>query len=210
MSKRAVAIIDYGMGNLASVKKAFEKIGADAMITRDKAVISGASLIILPGVGAFGDGMKNLSTYGLVDILTHCVLEKKIAFLGICLGMQLLAEHGQEFGDHTGLGWIQGDVQQLSVEAPLRLPHIGWNDIEIMNTTSLFENIIDLNFYFDHSFALESTNPSTVLATCTYGHRFAAVIKKGNITAVQFHPEKSQDSGLQFLKNVIDQEYAKS
>jgi len=195
-----VAVIDYGMGNVASVLKALEKIGVPAVLTADHDEIRKATHIILPGVGAFGDGIKNLSERGLIELLTSEVVEKKKPFLGICLGMQLLGTKGYEFGEHQGLGWIDGSVIKFDIDPTLRLPHIGWNNITAKPGSKLFENIPDQNFYFVHSFHLVPTDPSCISATCEYGIKFAAAIEHENIMATQFHPEKSQESGLAVLK----------
>ena len=188
------------MGNVASVKKAFEKIGAQVKISNSKKDIEKAEYLVLPGVGAFGDGIKNLTKFYLVDILNKAVLIDKKPFLGICLGMQLLADKGLEFGTHQGLGWIKGEVVKL--KSP-RLPHIGWNNIKIIKN-DLFQDIPDDNFYFVHSYVLKPKNKSITTSTCKYGAEFPASIQYGNIFATQFHPEKSQLSGLKVLDNFLN------
>jgi len=199
---KTVAIIDYDMGNVASVEKAFQKIGARTLITYQKPEIEAADAIVLPGVGAFGDGMKNLVLRGLVSVLNQTVLAGKKPFLGICIGMQLLATKGFEFGEHQGLGWIEGETEKLETGGK-RLPHIGWDDVVWQDSEPLFTGVSDHNFYFDHSFALKPTDPSVTIAHCDYGGQFAAAVRKDNIIATQFHPEKSQQSGLQFLSNFL-------
>ncbi len=198
-----VVIIDYKMGNVASVAKALNKLGYKNKLSNKKTDIQKATHLILPGVGAFGDGIKNLIELGLVDILNKKIIEQKTPFLGICLGMQLLAERGLEFGTHKGLGWIKGDVVKL--KAP-RLPHIGWNNIKILNK-NILHDIPDNNFYFVHSYILKPKNKSIVSATCKYGMGFPAVMQQKNIFATQFHPEKSQLAGLKVLENFINFKY---
>ncbi|MCD4761437.1 imidazole glycerol phosphate synthase subunit HisH [bacterium] len=198
-----ILIIDYNMGNVASVKKAFKKISSEAIISKDKEKIKKAKYIVLPGVGAFGDGMKNLKKFDLIEPLYKKVIKEKTPFLGICLGMQLLAEKSFEFGEHHGLGWIRGEVIKLNTKKNLRLPHIGWNDIKIKQKNKIFKNITDYNFYFVHSYRLIPDNKSIITSTCQYGDEFASSIQQNNIFATQFHPEKSQITGLQLLKNFL-------
>ncbi len=196
---KKVTIIDYGMGNVASVKKAFEKVGAQVKISNSKKDIEGAEYLVLPGVGAFGDGMKNLIKLNLVDLLNKAVIKDGKPFFGICLGMQLLAETGREFGAHSGLGWIKGETVKL--KSP-RLPHVGWNNINILKK-DIFQNIPDDNFYFVHSYVLKPKNKFITTSTCKYGTAFPASIQYKNIYATQFHPEKSQLAGLKVLENFL-------
>ena len=199
---KTIAIIDYRMGNVASVEKALRAIGAHTITTYQKAEIEKADALILPGVGAFGDGMRNLVSLGLINLLNQEVRYAKKPFLGICIGMQLLASKGFEFGEHDGLGWVEGSTIKLDSN-DVRLPHIGWNDIKMKADDELFKNIPDNDFYFDHSFHFKPKNSSLISATCTYGEEFAAAVHQNNIYAVQFHPEKSQYSGLQVLRNFL-------
>ena len=199
---KTIAIIDYRMGNVASVEKALRAIGAHTITTYQKAEIEKADALILPGVGAFGDGMRNLVSLGLINLLNQEVRYAKKPFLGICIGMQLLASKGFEFGEHDGLGWVEGSTIKLDSN-DVRLPHIGWNDIKMKADDELFKNIPDHDFYFDHSFHFRPKNSSLISATCTYGEEFAAAVHQNNIYAVQFHPEKSQYSGLQVLRNFL-------
>lgn len=200
-----VGIIDYKMGNVASVKKAFDKIGAKNMLSNNAEEILNASHLVLPGVGAFGDGMENLRNLNLIDLLNDAVITQRKPFLGICLGMQLIAEKGYEFGINKGFGWIKGEAVKLDTSGNLRLPHIGWDNIEIKNNSLLFKNIPNnSDFYFVHSFHLKCNDASIITSICDYGKKFAASIQKDNIFAVQFHPEKSQEKGLQILKNFIE------
>src|SRR3989338_251368 len=203
MLANKIVIINYRMGNVASVQKGFKKIGAETILSHEKNDIENADYLVLPGVGAFGDGMKNLKELGLIEILNNRVLHEKTPFLGICLGMQLLATTGYEFAETPGLGWIKGKVIKLSVPEKFRLPHVGWDDIEIKRDTLLLQNIPGQNFYFVHSYHLAPYDASVVTSICTYGQDLAATIEKGNIYATQFHPEKSQTSGLMVLKNFL-------
>lgn len=198
-----VIIVDYNMGNVASVSKALTFLGVPNIISGVRQDIERATHLILPGVGAFGDGMKNLRAQGLIPILRKKVYEDKTPFLGICLGMQLLAQTGTEFGRHEGLGWVKGEVVKLRGDGDLRLPHIGWNNVVVRNQDALFQNIPDDNFYFVHSYHLVCTDSGVISAACSYGQTFAAALHQDNIFAVQFHPEKSQMAGLQVLRNFL-------
>lgn len=198
-----IVIVDYGMGNVASVKNALASLGHEASISDRPEDFSRATHIILPGVGAFPDGMEQIQKRGLVGVLTREVLEKKKPFLGICLGMQLMAQVGEEAGGARGLGWIAGVTRRLRVGEENRLPHIGWNDVAIAPRATLFRGITSPVFYFVHSYALEPDDSQDSVATCTYGETFAVAVEKENIFGVQFHPEKSQKSGLAVLENFI-------
>lgn len=199
-----VAIVDYGLGNLRSVAGAVRKIGFEPYITADTAVLARATHLILPGVGAFGDGMRNLHDRGLVDVLTSLVLEQQRPILGICLGAQLFARSSEEFGHHEGLGWVAADVTHLTPAGGLRLPHIGWNECTVTRLSSLFDGIpTSALFYFVHSFRLVCDDPAIVCGTCDYGGPFTAAVHVGNVVATQFHPEKSQEHGLRLLKNFL-------
>ena len=206
MSNNSVAIIDYKMGNLRSVQKAFQKIGCDAIITNEKELIQNASKIVLPGVGAFKDGMKNLKELELIDVLQTEVREKKKPFLGICLGMQLLATKSYEDGEYNGLGWIDAEVVKFdfhSLSSKLKIPHVGWNDIHLKNNSPLFSGIEDEDdFYFVHSYHFV-TQEDIVTSVTNYGYDFITSIQKENIFASQFHPEKSQTMGLKILENFV-------
>ncbi len=200
-------IIDYGMGNLRSVANAFEAIGCAVMISNTPADLRIADGIVLPGVGAFGDGMKNLQSAGWIDSLEEEVRQKRKPFLGICLGMQLLAATGTEHGDHNGLNWIPGIVKKiLGKEHKIRVPHIGWNDVSFIKKEGLYKNMGDSQtFYFVHSYMLVPENPAIVSGVCSYGVDFAASVETDNIFATQFHPEKSHKAGLAVLKNFLNQ-----
>ena len=199
-----VAVIDYGLGNVTSVMGALEKLGFEGAVTDRHDELAAADKLILPGVGAFGDGMANLHKRGLVDILTHLVMEKKKPVLGICLGFQLLAQESDEFGSHKGLGWVKGRVHRLVPPDPaLRVPHVGWNDLEQTQKSLLYRDVPrDSLFYYVHSFAL-SPDPAYTVGTCTHGETFAAVLQAGNVYGAQFHPEKSQQAGLTLLGNFL-------
>lgn len=195
-----IAIIDYGMGNVGSVKNALAFLGAEATVTADAAEIGRASHIILPGVGAFGDGMRALLDAGLVEIIRRHAVEFKKPFLGICLGMQLLATEGEEGGCCAGLNLIPGRVRHFQVdEEAYRVPHMGWNDVSIHPGARLFDGIDPLVFYFVHSYVFVPSDPSVIAATCEYGEPFAASLQADNLYGTQFHPEKSQASGLALL-----------
>lgn len=201
-----IAIIDYDMGNLRSVSKAFEKVGADSVVTRQPSAILDASHVVLPGVGAFRDCMKNLEEYGLVEPIKKAINSGK-PFLGICLGLQLLFDEGQEFGTEKGLGIIRGKVVRFPSDMKegnesLKVPHMGWNSIKFKKLSRIFEGIPDDSyFYFVHSFHVMPDDKEVILASTGYGLEFASAIEKDNIIACQFHPEKSQAIGLKVLKN---------
>jgi glutamine amidotransferase len=200
-----IGIIDYGLGNLTSVAGAVEKVGFKPVISADARVLGDCEKLILPGVGAFGDGMKNLRDRGLVEPLARMVTKAGKPILGICLGFQLLARTSQEFGKHEGLGWIDADVVPLDpADAKLRVPHVGWNELYQTRASVLFDDVPDEGlFYYVHSFKLRPAKPDVVIGECDYGGRFAAAVQKGAIFGTQFHPEKSQRHGLTLLKNFL-------
>jgi imidazole glycerol-phosphate synthase subunit HisH len=199
-----VALIDYGSGNLRSAQKALARAGAQVAVTSDPAVVARASRIVLPGVGAFGDCMAGLGSLpGMIETLGETVLRRGTPFLGICVGMQLLARVGREFGEHAGLGWIDGEVARLAPSDPsLKIPHMGWNTLAVSRPHPLFEGA-EGDVYFVHSFAMHPADPRHVLATADYGGVFAAAVGRDNIAGVQFHPEKSQAMGLTLLGNFL-------
>lgn len=194
------------MGNVHSVFKSFETTGEEVLISHKKEDLQKAEAIILPGVGAFGVGMKNLHKLELIDGLREEVIKKKKPFLGICLGMQLLAEESEEFGKHQGLGWISAKVKKFDFPTSfLRVPHVGWNTLLIERENLLFKSLKKSpDFYFVHSYFMDCYDPENVIAKCDYGGLFTAAVQEGNIFGVQFHPEKSQNSGLRVVQNFVD------
>ncbi|MCK4904780.1 imidazole glycerol phosphate synthase subunit HisH [bacterium] len=203
-----IAIIDYGMGNLRSVSKALESVGAKTIVTNKPEDIKSADAVILPGVGAFYRGMENLKDKKLLPVISEAVKSKK-PFLGICLGLQLLFTESEEHGISKGLGLIKGRVKKFS--SGLKIPHMGWNQIRLKTedqrpkTINLFKDIPDESyFYFVHSYYVEPEDKNTIIATTNYGENFVSAINKDNIWGVQFHPEKSSDLGLKILKNFVE------
>lgn len=199
-----IAIVDYGMGNLLSVFHAFEIVGADAVVTREPDVILAADRVVLPGVGAFADCMANLRRFGLIEVL-NAVRQRGRPVLGICLGMQAMAAWSEEGGRHEGLGWFDAGVVRLAPsDAALRVPHVGWNDVWWRPGSPFFAGLPDhADFYFVHSYAMRCAVPDNVEAECDYGGAFTAAVRRENVFATQFHPEKSQDYGLQLLANFL-------
>ncbi|MCS7178859.1 MAG: imidazole glycerol phosphate synthase subunit HisH [Anaerolineae bacterium] len=207
-----IAIVDYGMGNLRNVQKAVERAGGQALITDDPTVLKAARSIILPGVGAFGDAMQNLRERRLIAPLREESAKGK-PLLGICLGMQLLFEESEEMGVHPGLGLLPGRVVHLASlmkehpawePSPLRVPHIGWNQLHIHRLAPLLAGIPDRSYaYFAHSYCVLPTDRSIVLTTTDYGVEFVSMIGCGNLFGVQFHPEKSQEVGRRVLSNFV-------
>ncbi len=199
-----LAIIDYGMGNLRSVSKAFAHIGADPVITSDKNTIAKADKIVLPGVGNFGDGAMQLDKLQIRQTLIDAIASGK-PFLGICLGMQLLMETSEEAPGARGLAVLKGMVSRLPPSKNLKIPHIGWNSIAMANPASLLFANIKNNcfFYFVHSYFVDPADPSATSSVSHHGIDFPASISYNNIFATQFHPEKSQNSGLQILENFL-------
>lgn len=199
-----IGIIDYGLGNLRSVSGAVKKVGFDTMISSRVDDLKAAEKLILPGVGAFGDGMRNLRERGLIEPLTDIVVGGKKPILGICLGAQLLAKSSEEFGYHEGFGWLDAQVVRLTPVGGLSVPHVGWNDCRQVKSSALFEGVpLDALFYYVHSFHIVCNDPTLVIGECDYGMKVTAAVQSGNIYATQFHPEKSQKYGLQLLKNFL-------
>ena len=193
-----IAIVDYGMGNLRSVQKAFEYLGYDAAITDQSSALADASHIVLPGVGAFQDAISALKEKQL-DFYIKKEIAKGKPFLGICLGMQMLFDKSLEDGEFEGLGIIGGEVVRFNTD--LKIPHVGWNTLFYNKRTRLFDGIDDNNFYFVHSYHAAKVSSEDVETTCVYGYEFVASVNKENVWGVQFHPEKSGDTGLKLLKN---------
>lgn len=205
MTSPSVAIIDYDVGNVTSVLNALKRLGVPATVTADPGGIAAASHLILPGVGSFSEGMKGIEARGLVPVLREEALGKKKPLLGICLGMQLLASDGFEHGHHTGLGFIPGSVRRIETGASgLRLPHIGWNNVHVRPGHPIAEGFErEPVFYFVHSFCFAPGDPRAVAGTCEYGEDIVALIQAGNICGAQFHPEKSNEDGLQVFRNFL-------
>ncbi|MDQ3000960.1 MAG: imidazole glycerol phosphate synthase subunit HisH [Fibrobacterota bacterium] len=200
-----VAIIDYGMCNLGSVRRAFEECGADAMVTEDPADLREASHVVLPGVGAYRDGMANIRERKWDAAIRRAAVEDGIPLLGICLGMQLLSTMGYEGGETEGLGLIPGEVKKLIAPAGERIPHVGWNEVHHQPGDPLFEGILNgMDFYFVHSYHFLASDPAHVSAKTPYCGGLAAAVRAGNVFGVQFHPEKSSLAGFQLLRNFLE------
>jgi glutamine amidotransferase len=204
----SVAVIDYRLCNLDSIARAVAECGAEVEVTGDPRTLEKVDRIILPGVGSFGAAMANLTSAGFDIALREAVIGRRLPLLGICLGMQLLGQRGTEHGDHAGLGLLHGTVVRLDPAtatdpASVRVPHIGWNEVTLAKPSPLFEGIADgTDFYFVHSYRLESP-PEQTVATVDYCGRTVAAAAHDNIVAVQFHPEKSQSAGFQLLRNFL-------
>ena len=202
-------VIDYDMGNLKSMSNALKALGLAHEVSGDPAVVARADAIILPGVGAFGDGMKALERRGLVDALKRRVIEDGVPYLGICLGMQFLASVSYEHGEHPGFGWIPGRVKRIEPDEPgLKVPHMGWNELALARPDSPLMRDVTAGtaVYFLHSyhFVPEESARDSVVATTHHGGEVVAAVQRGHVMGVQFHPEKSQGAGLAILKNFAD------
>ena len=199
-----IAIIDYDAGNLKSVEKALQSIGEDTIVSRDREEILRADKVILPGVGSFGDAMQKLRDYKLDEVIKE-VTESGKPFLGICLGLQLLFERSEETPGVEGLGILKGEILRIPDHEGLKIPHMGWNSIDIKEDSRLFEGIERQSYmYFVHSYYLKARNPEDVAATTWYSTDIHAAVEHDNIFACQFHPEKSSELGLRILKNFAD------
>ena len=205
-----IALIDYGSGNLQSAYKALELVSYcknKIFITSNSKDLLKADKIILPGVGAFADCIKGLkSISGMIDVLNEVVLEKKKPFLGICIGMQLLATKGKEKGDHDGLGWIKGKVIKIKKNKKIKIPHMGWNTVKVISKHPILKRK-KFESYFVHSYNFICENKKNIIATCDYQQKITAIVGKENIIGTQFHPEKSQKIGLEILKNFVSWNY---
>lgn len=200
---KEIILIDAGTGNLRSVQKALETIGANVERTDEPKKVLSAKKIVLPGVGAFGDFTSGLRERGLDDAVKE-VVARGVPMLGICVGMQALFEMGEEMGDHEGLGLLKGTVVRFADTLSVKIPHTGWNQVRVMKDALLFGQIKDEAYvYFNHSYYCQPWNLSDVIATTDYGINYACAVRHENIFGVQFHPEKSQDVGLQILKNFV-------
>ena len=194
-----IAIVDYGMGNLRSVQKALEKVGAEARVISTPRELIGAGGIVLPGVGAFGQAMENLRAAGWVEPLREACA-RGVPFIGICLGMQLLFESSEEMGQHEGLGILSGNVKRFTGE--LKVPQMGWNQMHIKQSNPLLRDVPNESYaFFVHSYYCAPSDSAIILATTDYGIEFASIVGQGNIFGAQFHPEKSQSVGLKMLAN---------
>lgn len=201
-----IALIDYGIGNLRSVEKALAAAGAEVRLTEDPAEILRAEKVVLPGVGAFGDGMNGLRQRRLVDVV-YDVIQREVPLLGICVGMQLLFEASEEMGEHTGLGLLPGRVKLFTPEPSqgLKVPQTGWNELYQEKETPLLEGLSPGSYaYFNHSYYCAAADPGDILASTDYSLHYASVVGRGRLYGVQFHPEKSQVVGLQILRNFIE------
>jgi glutamine amidotransferase len=197
-----IAIIDYGMGNLRSVEKGFLNVGMDAKVVTDPKAVDNAKAVVLPGVGAFRDCMRNLERASLIEPITRAIQKGK-PYLGICLGLQVLFTESEEFGIYKGLDILKGKVVRFQVN--LKVPHMGWNNVKILRRPPIFNGINDESFfYFVHSFYVAPDDNDVVAATTEYGVTFTSMVWKENIFATQFHPEKSQETGLCILRNFGD------
>ena len=195
----SIAIIDYGVGNLRSVEKAFTSQGIDAVVTRDEKVLREAEKLVLLGVGAFGYAMESLRNLGFDRLVIEAAQIGK-PIIGLCVGLQMMFEEGYEFGAHRGLGLLPGRV--VKFPAGVRIPHVGWNQVELKQSHPVFRDLPNNSFfYFVHSYYVESADPECVLGETEYSLRFASICGRGNIIGAQFHPEKSQDAGLKLLNN---------
>ena len=199
-----IAMIDYDAGNVKSVEKALLYLGQDVVVTADKETILNADKVILPGVGAFADAMENLRDTGLDEVIKE-VVRRRIPFLGICLGLQVLFESSEEAPGVRGLGILKGKVLRIPEGEGIKIPHMGWNSISLSGSGILFKGIEDQSYvYFVHSYYLQAEDESIVTASAEYGTTIHASVESGNVFACQFHPEKSSDTGLMILKNFVE------
>lgn len=202
MSTGVIGIINFGMGNILSVQNAFNYLNQNTVVVGSPSEIEAVDKLVLPGVGAFGRAITYLAHMGFIEALNEAVLYRKKPILGICLGMQLICRESSEFGVFQGLRWIDAPVARFPNNPDFRIPHVGWNSLEIHSSTGILRDVPNgSDVYFVHSYFVDSDNQNFVKSSCTYGQRFAAVIEHENIFATQFHPEKSQRAGLTVLKN---------
>jgi glutamine amidotransferase len=207
MRDRRVGIVDYQAGNIHSIQSAFEYLGAQVTRIERAADLQQTTHILLPGVGAFGHCAEKLRGTGLVPDLEQAILAGGKPMLGICVGMQLLSDSSEELGGHEGLGWVGGEVKEIRPARPgERVPHVGWNDVRFTEKFGDFEAGDSADFYFDHSFAYHDPRDGRAIGLCDHGGPFTAVIRRDNLVAAQFHPEKSQASGLRFLTGFLAME----
>lgn len=203
--KQKIVIVDYGIGNVQSVINAISYLGYKKLkVSANETIINEADVLILPGVGAFDESIKNLRERKLHHILNETVLVNKKPILGICVGMQMFATHSEEKGIHEGLNWIEGRVKRLELPKEFAVPHVGWNNVEIAKAEPLFSrNIINNHFYFDHSYHFDCEE-KYVAGFCSYGKNIVAAVQNNNIFGVQFHPEKSQTNGLKLFRSFFN------
>ncbi len=205
-----IAIVDYGMGNVRSLMNAIDFIGEDVIVSHSVDELETVDRLILPGVGAFGDAMSAIRSRGLESPLSKLALERKKPILDVCLGMQLFARTSEEHGSHEGLGWLDASITALDVQPPAKVPHVGWNDISFDADDWLFKGLPkkQTDFYFVHSFQMICHDPSDRIAICQHGSDVTAVVRRDNLVATQFHPEKSQDNGILLLRNWIAHDFS--
>jgi glutamine amidotransferase len=204
-----VLVVDYGMGNLGSVRRALEECGAEVLVSEHPPDLKLANRILLPGVGAFADGMAHLEREGWIHALQKAVLDDKLPILGICLGMQLMMSQGDEGGKSSGLGFFEGSVRRMIPAEGERLPHVGWNEIHPCGETPLLKPLLKdilpgTDFYFVHSYCVEPVDSQVIMAHTPYAGGFPSVIGREHMAGVQFHPEKSSQAGFQILKNFLE------
>ena len=196
-----IAIIDYGIGNIASIVNMFKRVGnREVVFTKDLEVIDKCDKILLPGVGAFDNGMQHLKMAGVIEVLNKKVLVDKVPVLGICLGMQLLT-NGSEEGVEKGLGWINANTIKFNISPEIKIPHMGWNYVEMQSNSKLLSSDKKRKYYFVHSYHVKCNNANDILATCNYGIDFTCMVQKDNIFGAQFHPEKSHKFGMELFEN---------
>lgn len=201
--KKIIVIIDYGLGNLGSISNMVKKIGYMSEISSDLNKIKNADKLILPGVGSFDEGMKNIEELGMVDLLNERVLNEKVPILGICLGMQLMTKHSEE-GRSDGFGWIDAQTKKF-ISLSLKIPHMGWNTISHNKSSKLFNEIeSEKRYYFVHNYYVEANDNRDILTTTPYIHNFVSSFEKGNVIGCQFHPEKSHKFGMSLLNNFLE------
>jgi imidazole glycerol-phosphate synthase subunit HisH len=205
MEKSVIVIIDYGMGNIRSVMNKIHRSGHEAIVSYDHDIIKRADKLILPGVGHFLNGMKRLNERNIIDILNEKVLADEVPILGICLGMQLFSGFSEE-GNARGLGWLDAETVKFTLnDIKHKVPHMGWNSIELKKESPLLKDIPDnMHYYFVHSYHVRCNNREDILATSNYGYEFVSAVQKGNIFGTQFHPEKSHEYGEQIIRNFLN------